>query len=243
MNVGHHVQLMTIGDCSKEATRKYFMDELVEQVPERLRSRLNFEEVYHAFGGKLSHISDYVQAWINSDGGLTPYTSAIFVQSYALLQFHLTRGNFKTFSPLTSAVHHGSEEGEEDAQFTEEQLLQVMRILVKAPHSIPYFDLCRAIGTGEVDAMIRTRILDLRWTKTISPEDHWLEREWSRDGVERPILLPMTRILRRAMEIVLESIPATEAQPAKEDIVAEGLYSKRPHSVWREDVFRSQGAS
>lgn len=79
-----------------------------------------------------------------------------------------------------------------------------MRKLVEPPYSLPYFDLCRKIGTAQTDAMIKTRVLDLRWTKSISPEQDWVERVWSKDGVERPIVLPMTRIVRRAMEIALK---------------------------------------
>lgn len=237
MNVGHHVQLMTIGDCSKTETKDYFDRELLPKVPDELKPKVDFEQIYHAFGGKLSHINDYLQAWINKDGDLTPYTSATFTQSYTLLQFHLTRENFQTFSPLTSAVANESEQTE-DAQFTEEQLVHVMRRLVKPPHSVPYFDLCREIGTTQVDSMIKTRILDLRWTKTVSPEDDWVEREWSKDGIERPIILPMTRILRRAMEIVLTSYP--EGKTTEQSSIGESessLYFKMPDKIWKEKPF------
>ena len=237
MNIGHHAQLMTIGDCSRKDTETWFKDEVVPKVPEHLQSKINFEEIYHAFGGKLSHINDYVQAWSNADGDLTPYTSATFIQNYALLQFHLTQENFHTFSPLTTAVAPNSKDTDE-VDFTEKQLLHVMRRLVKTPHSVPYFELCREIGTTQVDAMIKTRILDLRWMRTVSPENDWVEREWSKDGVERPIILPMTRILQRAMEIVLKSYPdggTTEHSPIGED--KDKLYLKMPASIWQERPF------
>lgn len=204
MNVGHHAQIMTIGDCSKEETYAYFMDRLVETVPADLRDEVDFEELYAAFGGKLSHLSDYLSAWINLHGRLTPYESAIFIQAYTLLSFHLTHKDFETFSPLSTATAPRDGGSEDETRFSRENLLFVMRKLIQEPYSLPYFDLCRDIGTAQADAMIKTRILDLRWTKTVTPEQDGIERHWSRDGIERPIVLPMTRIVRRAMEVVLK---------------------------------------
>jgi hypothetical protein len=37
----------------------------------------------------------------------------------------------------------------------------------------------------------------------VTPEEGWVERLWSEDGVERPVVLPMTRMIRKAMEVVL----------------------------------------
>jgi hypothetical protein len=202
MNVGHHSQLMTIGDCTKAETRQFFEDEIMPTVPDTLRSKLDFEEVYAAFGGKLSHIADYMGVWVNREGeDITPLKSAMFTQAYTLLQFHLTHESFDTYSPLSTSTAWSN--GEDEAQFTRKDLTQVMRKLVEPPYSLPYFDLCRQIGTAQTDAMIKTRVLDLRWTRSVSPEQDWVERVWSEDGVERPIVLPMTRIVRRAMEIAL----------------------------------------
>lgn len=201
MNVGHHAQLMTIGDCTKDETRSYFQDELLPTIPDNLKAKINFDEIYEAFGGKLSHISDYVSAWVNADGEMTPYTSAIFTQAYTLLQFHTTHDNFETFSPLSTATA-GSSSDDDTARFTREDLFHVMKQLVKPPYSLPYFRLCREVGTEQVDSMIKTRILDLRWTRTVTPEQDWAERVWSKDGIERPIVLPMTTIVRRAMEVL-----------------------------------------
>jgi hypothetical protein len=202
MNVGHHSQLITIGDCTKEETRQFFEDEIVPTLPDKLRTRINFDEVYAAFGGKLSHISDYMSVWVNEEGeDITPLKSAMFTQAYTLLQFHLTHESFDTYSPLTTSTAWSN--NDDESQFTRNDLTQVMRKLVKPPYSLPYFDLCRQIGTAQTDAMIKTRVLELRWTRTVSPEQDWVERVWSKDGVERPIVLPMTRIVRKAMEIAL----------------------------------------
>ena len=201
MNVGHHSQIMTVGDCSKEETHEFFKDEIMPLVPEGLKAKLDFEEVYEAFGGKLSHIQDYMSVWINSEGEMSPYRSAIFTQAYTLLQFHLTHESFDTYSPLSTATAWAN--SDDETQFTRTDLLYVMRKLVSPPYSLPYFDLCRKIGTAQADSMVKTRVLDLRWTRSVSPEQEWVERVWSEDGIERPIVLPMTRIVRKAMEVAL----------------------------------------
>jgi len=219
MNVGHHAQLLTIGDCPKSEAKQYFQDEILPTVPERLREQLHFEEVYDAFGGKMSHIADYVSAWINKEGkDLKPLQSAIFTQAYTLLQFHMTNEIFETYSPLSTATAWAGNSsstsgsgakpaGEEGTgRFSRDDLVHVMRKLVKPPYSLPYFSLCRTIGAPQADAMIKTRILDLRWTRTVTPELDREEEVWSKDGIERPIVLPMTRIVRKAMEVVLEEL-------------------------------------
>lgn len=227
MNVGHHSSIMTIGDCTKSETRQFFHDEIMPTVPDNLKTKVEFEEVYAAFGGKLSHISDYMSVWINKSGeDVTPLNSAIFTQAYTLLQFHLSHESFDTYSPLSTATAWTKDDDE--TQFTRRDLIHVMRKLVEPPYSLPYFELCRVIGTAQTDAMIKTRVLDLRWTKSVSPEQEWIERVWSKDGVERPIVLPMTRIVRRAMEVVLNEIDISERdkkgkEKGKEEKVEGGL--------------------
>jgi hypothetical protein len=203
MNVGHHSQILTLGDVSKEESLGYFLDKMLPTIPPSMATSINFDELYDAFGGKLSHISDYVSAWVNTSGALTPCTSPIFIQAYTLLQFHLTRPNFETYNPLSTAIAWANE-SDHEAAFEPNELLQVMKMMVDPPHSVPYFDLCRDIGTKAVDSMIKARILELRWTKTVVPEEEAAERVWSKDGIERPVVLPMTRIIRRAMEIILK---------------------------------------
>ena len=213
MNVGHHAQILTIGDCNREETLNYFHEKMLPQIPQRLASRLNFDDLWDVFGGKLSHINDYISSWVNSDGEMTPYQSAIFIQAYTLLQFHLTHLTFETFSPLSDATA-GVSTKDDNAKFSPSDLIRVMKQLVKSPYSLPYFSLCRQIGTQQVDSMIKTRILELRWTRTIVPEEEGVERVWSRDGIERPIVLPMTRIIRKAMEVVLKEDDVMEDEKA-----------------------------
>lgn len=203
MNVGHHAQILTIGDSTKQETYSYFQEQMMPSIPDELKSKINFDQIYEVFGGKLSHVNDYISSWVNCDGKLTPYTSAIFIQAYTLLQFHLTHSNFETFSPLSTATS-GTSTDEDQAGFGPKDLVLVMKKMTKPPYSMPYFQLCRQIGTEQVDDLIRTRILELRWTGTIMPEGDGVERVWSEDGIERPIVLPMTRVIRKAMEVVLK---------------------------------------
>lgn len=38
----------------------YFRERLLPGVPEELRQTLDFEDLFHAFGGKLAHWADYI---------------------------------------------------------------------------------------------------------------------------------------------------------------------------------------
>ena len=51
------------------------------------------------------------------------------------------------------------------------ELLNVMSRLTKSDVDyLPYFALCREIGVRAVDGMVKGRVLDLRWTKTVTNE-------------------------------------------------------------------------
>lgn len=81
LNVGQHCAVYTVADPSRAAAYGYFMDELIMRYPADLRPQVNFDEIFDVFGGKLSHISDFVDAVVNADGSLSPLTSSIFVSS------------------------------------------------------------------------------------------------------------------------------------------------------------------
>jgi hypothetical protein len=56
-------------------------------------------------------------------------------------------------------------------EFSAMQLLKVMsRLAAPETHYIPYFHLCRELGVRAVDGMIKGRVLDLRWTETVTRE-------------------------------------------------------------------------
>ena len=52
--------MISIGDCSREETRAYFVERHLHGVPPRLRKKLEFEDLYRVFGGRLAHIAEYV---------------------------------------------------------------------------------------------------------------------------------------------------------------------------------------
>ncbi|KAF7343412.1 hypothetical protein MVEN_01773600 [Mycena venus] len=89
LNVMQHCKILTIGDCSKAETRAFFIERIIPRVPRRLRPRLNFEQLYDAFGGKLAHWHDYCTDYINSNGTLEIKQSSHFLQAHALLNLHL----------------------------------------------------------------------------------------------------------------------------------------------------------
>jgi hypothetical protein len=64
-----------------------------------------------------------------------------------------------------------------EAEFTAMQLLKVMSRLSQPDIAyLPYFLLCREIGVRAVDGMVKGRVLDLRWTETITKESSWEPR-------------------------------------------------------------------
>ncbi|KAF9070138.1 hypothetical protein BDP27DRAFT_1221257 [Rhodocollybia butyracea] len=59
-----------------------------------------------------------------------------------------------------------------ESDFTAMQLLRVMsRITEHGTTYLPYFALCRELGVQAVDGMVKGKILDLRWTETVTQEN------------------------------------------------------------------------
>jgi hypothetical protein len=75
------MKIITIGDCSKAETRKFYRERVIPRVPERLRGPLNFEVLYDAFGGKLAHWHDYITDY-GSDFIDSLYTSHLTLISF-----------------------------------------------------------------------------------------------------------------------------------------------------------------
>ncbi|KAI4523287.1 hypothetical protein K525DRAFT_254721 [Schizophyllum commune Loenen D] len=86
-NVLQHAKLLTIGDCTKAETRAFFNDRLLPRVPQRLQGSygMQFERLYAAFGGHLTHWADYVTDYVNAGGVLDIKQSSHFLQAHALL--------------------------------------------------------------------------------------------------------------------------------------------------------------
>ncbi|KAJ7253037.1 hypothetical protein B0H12DRAFT_601955 [Mycena haematopus] len=89
LNVMQHCKIITVGDCSKAETRAFFNTRILPRIPRRLVARLNFEQLYEAFGGKLAHWHDYCTDYVNSNGTLEIKQSSHFLQAHALLNLHL----------------------------------------------------------------------------------------------------------------------------------------------------------
>ncbi|KAI0057301.1 hypothetical protein BV25DRAFT_1892878 [Artomyces pyxidatus] len=89
LNVMQHCKIITIGDCSKAEARTFYDERILPKVPERLRSGLEFERLYEAFGGRLVHWQDYVTDYVNSNGHLEIHQCSHFIQAHALLNLHI----------------------------------------------------------------------------------------------------------------------------------------------------------
>ncbi|KAK7042466.1 hypothetical protein R3P38DRAFT_2890638 [Favolaschia claudopus] len=195
LNVMQHCKV--IGDCSKGETRAYFEERIMPRVPRRLRLRLNFEQLYDAFGGKLAHWHDFCTDYVNSNGTLEIKQSSHFLQAHALLNLHLIHssqapshnpeGNKDRVVANPDSIHPGI--GPAGFKIilqspTHMDLLQktnrppsppVMgRLSQPDVRYLPYFALCRELGVRAVDGMVKGRVLDLRWTEPVTDEhvDH-----------------------------------------------------------------------
>ncbi|KAF9011904.1 hypothetical protein BDQ17DRAFT_1387454 [Cyathus striatus] len=189
LNVMQHCKIITIGDCSKAETRAYFRERVAPSVYDRLRTALDFETLYDAFGGKLAHWHDYITDFVNSNGTLDIKQSSHFLQAHSLLNLHIihssqaptTQNNDENASraanaSTTDTLHPGlGPAGFHNGQYTPEfsamQLLKVMsRLSQPETQYIPYFHLCRELGVRAVDGMVKGRVLDLRWTEPVTKE-------------------------------------------------------------------------
>jgi hypothetical protein len=96
-----------------------------------------------------------------------------------------------------------------------------MEKLSQPPYSIEYFGLCKEMGSEAVDAVVKSRLVELRWTRAISDDGYSVIEGEGEMRFERPRLVAMTPVLRKAMEIVLKEEAAL--QPANKDI-GNGLF-------------------
>lgn len=129
--------------------------------------------------------------------------------------------DFTIYSPLNNSPHAAhspsdpaasgpAAELNEQTPFTSDDLLKVMqRLTSPGVHCLPYFPLCRELGAAAVDGMVKGRILELRWTPSVTPENPEHEHakedgEEARQKFVGPVLSPTTPILGYAMRIVLK---------------------------------------
>lgn len=77
------------------------------------------------------------------------------------------------------------------------------RLSLPGVNYIPYFPLCRELGADVVDGMVRGRLLELRWSRTVNEEVTTAEGVDVEDDIG-PKLIPTTPILSYAMRVVLD---------------------------------------
>lgn len=117
---------------------------------------------------------------------------------------------FGIYSPLRDSGAGGQTNSSTD--FTTMDLLKVCQRLLR-DHALPYFPLCRELGVRAVDGLVMGRILELRWTETITPE-YKIEQSAAETG---PVLLPTTPVIRAAMkQVVQEWSDHLEESPKEE---------------------------
>ncbi|GAA5939236.1 uncharacterized protein JCM15063_004463 [Sporobolomyces koalae] len=221
-NTAQHCQIISVGDCSKAEAKRFFEHALVEQVPEKMRSRYNFEELYQAFGGKFAHLSDYTTEFVNNGGDLPILNSSHFLQAHALLNLQLiharpsehsnadgagsntSASGFRIYSPLRKSVPAPVES--DSAEFSVQDLLTVMSRLAPGKRdALPYFALCRELGATVVDGLVKARILELRWSTTVTEEGEPTSvLDTKREKTAGAVVVPVTPIIRFAMGRVLE---------------------------------------
>lgn len=225
-NTAQHCQILSIGDCSKAEAKRFVEQVLVPHVPEKYRAKYNFGELYSCFGGKLAHLSDFTGEFVNSEGDLDIRHSSHFLQAHALLNLQLIHARpppgvakegespneastgFKIYSPLQGSTPAGTGSPTEtpSAGFTVRDLLKVMsRLAPGKADALPYFALCRELGAAAVDGMVRGRILELRWSSTVTEEGEpksVLETE--KREIVGPVVVPTTPVIKYAMGQVLE---------------------------------------
>ena len=79
-----------------------------------------------------------------------------------------------------------------------------MRKLVEPPYSLEYFSLCKEMGADAVDAAIKSRLVELRCTRVVSDDGDSVIEGVGEMRFERPRIVAMSPVLRKAMEIVLK---------------------------------------
>ncbi|KAI0057315.1 hypothetical protein BV25DRAFT_1812636, partial [Artomyces pyxidatus] len=243
-NIMQHCKFITIGDCSKSETERFFKEKMLPRVPELLQYNLNFDRLYNAFGGRLVHWQDYITDYENTLGRLQIQHSSHFTQAHALLNISLIHSS--TSSELTkglkrrrisrlpgvyisrSALDTSPRQlpavpthSKYHYAFTALQLLSIMvRLTQPGVRALSYFALCREFGPDPVDGMVRVRILDLRWTDPVTREsdDGVLGIGGDEDGVVGPTLVPATPIMRHAMRTVVEEYRDTIQEYCEQDI-------------------------
>ncbi|KAH9974088.1 hypothetical protein BGW80DRAFT_1493793 [Lactifluus volemus] len=254
LNVMQHCKIITIGDCSKAETRTYFEERILPRVPERLRSGLEFERLYEAFGGRLVHIQDYVTDYVNSNGRLEIHQSSHFIQAHALLNLHIIhtaqnpqvpdhkprsrrssataamhQPGFSSYPPVASRARspHASSPASEPGYVSDFTALQLLRVMSRLTQ--PGF------GVRAVDGMVRGRILDLRWMDPVTKEGPEPQDGVSQAGLEHTIPT------NRRVSIGIHHIGASSSGTAivSDSVEMDGMDGE-PYTLVEQDLAHAQ---
>ncbi|KAF5392750.1 hypothetical protein D9757_000843 [Collybiopsis confluens] len=143
--------------------------------------------------------------------------------------------------PTTDATDGLSSYHEPD--FTSAQLLKVMsRITEYGTTYLPYFALCRELGVQAVDGMVKGRVLDLKWTNSVTEETEPEEASYL-NRHSRPFSIEGA--VSSGQTVVNTSNHA--ATVSEEDMVpvSEGEVYRNPrrrNSRWRDTSYTTGGA-
>ena len=157
-----------------------------------------------------SQASTALAAAPQADGDTVPGATANLSNPDTLLHPNLGPAGFKIYSSFTnphlqghpspgsmrSHGEHSSLSSYGPPEFSAMQLLKVMsRLADPQTHYLPYFHLCRELGVRAVDGMVKGRVLDLRWTETVTREVGGVEEmqrvRRSTVLVPPPVILPL----------------------------------------------------
>lgn len=120
---------------------------------------------------------------MNSDGTLPLYESPHFLQAVSLINLQLVHAGASDDRKSAGFEIYSSVPGPEQTEeqgFTSDQLIEVLRRLRDAKPiqwQLDYFHLCRELGVHAVNAMVRSRTLELRWSPAPSLEGRNAQRQ------------------------------------------------------------------
>jgi hypothetical protein len=134
--------------------------------------------------------------------------SSHFILAYCFVRLHLAHSkspktNFESYS-----VVHEATDTNEMTIMKHSDLIKLFEALVRK-EKLYYFDLCEQIGVEIVDAMVRGRLVELRWTPTITSKHRSSNSEVSptnQSDSQKPVIVSMTPIMQRAIVLVLSEV-------------------------------------
>ncbi|KZO92411.1 hypothetical protein CALVIDRAFT_520472 [Calocera viscosa TUFC12733] len=185
LNVASHAKFIHIGDADKETTMDYVRHRLLRPFPQYHQTEIlnNFDDIYDIIGGKLLHWEGGVREWVNE--GIPITQSSHVSQAYILVNNFL---HPPAMNELPKPVFKST--------------VRLFERLVSTTDSVRYFDALREFDPELIGALLRTRLLEVRWDGRTRDEPKKISVV--EGDVRKPILVPMTPAIRWAMGKVLK---------------------------------------